>query len=106
MLAAFAEYYRQATRHKIKSALALKKKNGQQLGRPRAFCRFNDKHTGYEITEMGLKILAIANHERTHGATWKNVADKLNSMHVVNTKGAQWTTQSIRLSTLSLRQVA
>ncbi len=106
MLAAFAEYYRQATRHKIKSALSLKKRNGQILGRPKAFCDFNDNHTGYVVTQQGQMILHLANQQRANGATWREVASLLNSMSVTTTWGTCWNTNSIRHAVLSLRDVA
>lgn len=105
MLAAFAEYYRQATRHKIKTALQLKKKKGQVLGRPKAFCRFNQDHTGFEINKEGMEILKVANEARANGSTWQGVADKLNSLMMLNTRGGRWTTRSVRHTILTLREV-
>jgi DNA invertase Pin-like site-specific DNA recombinase len=82
VLAVFAQFERRLIGERTKDALAVKRANGVQLGRPRSLPR---------------SVVRRITRARTRGETWSAIADELNRDEVPTAQGGrQWWPATVR----------
>lgn len=95
MVDAFSEYERLIIGARTKSALQVKKKNGERVGHiPFGFRLCNDnKHL--ELDEIEQTILSRINDYRNKGLSFRRIANELNDKRELNRQSREWNHVSI-----------